>query len=141
MICCAWGATIDEGWRSATDVVERFGSAARGDRIYRAGHALGQLLRTVYLCDYFTLPDFRRPLYRVLERGESGPVSDERVGLRRLVDTARVRMDSPDFFLQFGESERSVLGICQCKAIWNAVLDQTYRVVKLKAQYRCIWFR
>jgi TnpA family transposase len=29
------------------------------------------LLRTVYLCDYFTLPDFRRPLYRVLERGES----------------------------------------------------------------------
>jgi len=48
-----------------------FGSAARGDRIHRAGHALGQLLRTVYLCDYFRLPDFRRPLYRVLERGES----------------------------------------------------------------------
>jgi TnpA family transposase len=64
-------ATIDEGWSSATDVLERFGSAARGDRIYRAGHALGQLLRIVYLCDYFTLPDFRRPLYRVLERGES----------------------------------------------------------------------
>jgi Tn3 transposase DDE domain len=64
-------ATIDEGWRSASDVLERFGSAARGDQIYRAGHALGQLLRTVYLCDYFTLPDFRRPLYRVLERGES----------------------------------------------------------------------
>ena len=64
-------ATIDEGWRSATDVLERFGSAARGDRIYQAGHALGQLLRTVYLCDYFALPDFRRPLYRVLERGES----------------------------------------------------------------------
>jgi len=40
-------ATIDEGWRSATDVLERFGSAARGDRIYQAGHALGQLLRTV----------------------------------------------------------------------------------------------
>ena len=29
------------------DVLERFGSAARGDRIYQAGHALGQLLRTV----------------------------------------------------------------------------------------------
>ena len=50
---------------------KRFGSAARGDQIYRAGHALGQLLRTVYLCDYFALPAFRRPLYRVLERGES----------------------------------------------------------------------
>ena len=31
----------------------------------------GQLLRTVYLCDYFTLPDFRRSVYHVLERGES----------------------------------------------------------------------
>jgi TnpA family transposase len=64
-------ATIEQGWRTATDVLERFGSAARGDRIYRAGHALGQLLRTVYLCDYFTLPDFRRSVYQVLERGES----------------------------------------------------------------------
>jgi TnpA family transposase len=64
-------ATIEQGWRTATDVLERFGSAARGDRIYRAGHALGQLLRTVYLCDYLTLPDFRRSVYQVLERGES----------------------------------------------------------------------
>jgi TnpA family transposase len=64
-------ATIEEGWRTATDVLEHFGSAARGDRTYRAGHALGQLIRTVYLCDYFTLPEFRRSLYRVLERGES----------------------------------------------------------------------
>jgi TnpA family transposase len=64
-------ATIDEGWRSATDVLERFGSAARGNRIYRAGRALGQLLRTVYQCDYFTPPDFHSPLYRVRERGES----------------------------------------------------------------------
>jgi TnpA family transposase len=31
----------------------------------------GQLQRTVYLCDYFTLPEFRRPLHHVLERGES----------------------------------------------------------------------
>jgi len=64
-------ATIEQGWRTASDVLEHLGSAARGDRIYRAGHALGQLLRTVYLCDYFTLPDFRRSIYQVLERGES----------------------------------------------------------------------
>jgi TnpA family transposase len=64
-------ATIEEGWRSATDVLERFGSAARGDPIFRAGDAAGQLQRTVHLCDYFTLPDFRRPLHHVLERGES----------------------------------------------------------------------
>ena len=64
-------ATIEQGWRSATDILERFGSAARGDRIYRAGHALGQLLRTVYLRDYLTLPDFRHYVYQVLDRGES----------------------------------------------------------------------
>jgi TnpA family transposase len=64
-------ATIEEGWRSATDVLERFGSAARGDLTYAAGTVAGQLQRTVYLCDYFTLPEFRRPLHHVLERGES----------------------------------------------------------------------
>lgn len=36
-----------------------------------AGTALGQLLRTIYLCDYFTLPDFRRSVHQVLDRGES----------------------------------------------------------------------
>ena len=29
------------------------------------------MLRTVYLCDYFTLPDFRRTVHQVLDRGES----------------------------------------------------------------------
>jgi len=64
-------ATIDEGWTSATQLLERFGSAARGEDLYRAGTALGQLLRTVYLCDYFTLPEFRRGIHRILDRGES----------------------------------------------------------------------
>ena len=64
-------ATIDEGWTSATQLLERFGSAARGEDLYRAGTALGQLLRAIYLCDYFTLPDFRRGIHRILDRGES----------------------------------------------------------------------
>jgi len=64
-------ATIDEGWASATQLLERFGSAARGEDIYRAGTSLGQLLRTIYLCDYFTLPEFRRTIHRILDRGES----------------------------------------------------------------------
>jgi TnpA family transposase len=64
-------ATIEEGWSSATQLLERFGSAARGEDVYRAGNALGQLLRTIYLCDYFTLPDFRRGIHRILDRGES----------------------------------------------------------------------
>ena len=32
---------------------------------------LGRLLRTIYLCDYFTKPVFRREIHRVLNRGES----------------------------------------------------------------------
>lgn len=64
-------ATIEHGWRSATEVLEQFGSSARGDCIHRAGHALGQLIRTVYLCDYFALRDFRRSVHQVLNRGES----------------------------------------------------------------------
>jgi TnpA family transposase len=64
-------ATIEEGWSSATQLLERFGNAARGEEVYRAGTALGQLLRTIYLCDYFTLPQFRREIHRILDRGES----------------------------------------------------------------------
>jgi len=67
----------------------RFGSAARGDRIYQAGHALGQLLRTVYLCDYFALPDFRRPLYRVLERGESVHALQRQICSSQVLKNAR----------------------------------------------------
>jgi hypothetical protein len=37
----------------------------------RAGRALGQLIRTAYLCDYFTLPEFRRSVHQILSRGES----------------------------------------------------------------------
>jgi TnpA family transposase len=32
---------------------------------------LGRLLRTIYLCDFFTKPAFRREIHRVLNRGES----------------------------------------------------------------------
>jgi TnpA family transposase len=49
----------------------RFGSASCGDSIYGAGVALGRLQRTLFLCDYFTNPDFRRELLRILNHGES----------------------------------------------------------------------
>ena len=55
---------------SATDVLERFGLAARGDRVYRAGRALEQLLRAVYLSDYFAgLPPLRIPSARAWRIG------------------------------------------------------------------------
>jgi TnpA family transposase len=64
-------ATFEGGWTSATQLLGFYGSAARGEGLYLAGSSLGKLLRTIYLCDYYTLPEFRHEIYRTLERGES----------------------------------------------------------------------
>jgi TnpA family transposase len=64
-------ASISNGTVSAVQVLERFGSVAQGDPIYRAAKTMGRLLRTIYLCDFFTKPEFRREIHRVLNRGES----------------------------------------------------------------------
>lgn len=64
-------ASIDSGYTSAVTVLMRFGSAARGDPLYDAGVSLGRLLRTIFLCDYFVNPAFRRELLRVLNRGKA----------------------------------------------------------------------
>jgi len=47
------------------------GSAAQGDPLQRAADQLGRLLRTLFLCDYFTNPAFRREIHTLLNRGES----------------------------------------------------------------------
>jgi len=63
-------ASISNGTVSAVTALQRFGSAAQGDPIYRAAQQLGRLLRTIYLCDYFTKTEFRREITRLLNRGE-----------------------------------------------------------------------
>src|SRR5471030_870190 len=64
-------ASIDEGYSSATYLLERLGSAARGSPVHHAGTQLGQMWRTVYLCDYSAQPAFRHTINRLLVRGES----------------------------------------------------------------------
>lgn len=64
-------ASIDGGWTSAVLALERFGAAARADPIHKAGSALGQLLRSLFLCDYLRNPAFRREVLRILTHGES----------------------------------------------------------------------
>jgi TnpA family transposase len=64
-------ASIRAGRLSAKEALERLGSAAVGDPAHAAAHELGKLLRTIFLCDYFTKPDFRRELHTLLNRGES----------------------------------------------------------------------
>jgi TnpA family transposase len=64
-------ASVKTGWVSATYVIERFGSANRGDAAAAAGDALGKLLRTLYLCDYLGNPSFRSEILDLLNQGES----------------------------------------------------------------------
>jgi hypothetical protein len=46
-------ASVREGWCSASQVLDRMGSAAQGDPLYQAAVTFGRLVRTQYLCDYF----------------------------------------------------------------------------------------
>jgi TnpA family transposase len=55
---------------SAVLACERFGSASRGEKAYKAGRAYGLLLRTLHLCDTLTLEEFRRETLRALNHNE-----------------------------------------------------------------------
>lgn len=65
------GASIHIGRISATVALQRFGSAARRDPVHKAADHLGRLLRTLFLCDFFSNPEFRREIHAILGRGES----------------------------------------------------------------------
>jgi TnpA family transposase len=77
-------ASVKTGWVSATYVVDRFGSASRGDPAFGAGEALGKLLRTLYLCDYLGNPAFRAEILSLLNQGESVH------GLERAIHTGSI---------------------------------------------------
>jgi TnpA family transposase len=64
-------ASIRTGRLSPAIAVQRLGSAAQGDPLQRAADQLGRLLRTLFLCDYFANPAFRREIHTLLNRGES----------------------------------------------------------------------
>lgn len=64
-------ASIRGGKLSAKEALEKLGSAAKGSPMHKAADELGKLLRSIFLCDYFTIPDFRREIHTLLNRGES----------------------------------------------------------------------
>jgi len=64
-------ASIRSGRASATLALQRFGSAAQGVPLQHAAEHLGRLLRTVFLCDYIAIDDFRREIHTLLNRRES----------------------------------------------------------------------
>ena len=55
-------ASIRAGKVSAAHAIHRLGSAAIGDPLHHAADHLGGLLRTLFLCDYLTITDFRREI-------------------------------------------------------------------------------
>lgn len=64
-------ASIRSGRVTPKEVLEKMGSSAKGDPMHKATDQLGRLLRTLFLCDYFSNPEFRREIHTLLNRGES----------------------------------------------------------------------
>jgi hypothetical protein len=57
-------------WIGADVALRLLGSAAQGDPAGRAADHLGRLLRSIFLCDYIAIADFRREMHTLLSRGE-----------------------------------------------------------------------
>ena len=76
-ICTGWDellrvvASIRIGKIGADVALRLLGTAAQGDPAYKAADHLGRLLRSIFLCDYVAIPDFRREIHMLLSRGES----------------------------------------------------------------------
>lgn len=64
-------ASIKSGRVSVAWALARHGNAAAGDDVRRCLDQYGRLLRSVFLCDYFTNDTFRREIHTLLNRGES----------------------------------------------------------------------
>ncbi len=64
-------ASIRAGKVSAQLAIQRLGTAAAGDPLHRAAEHLGRLLRTLFLCDYLAIEDYRREIHTLLNRGEA----------------------------------------------------------------------
>jgi len=64
-------ASIRSGRLTPKEALEKMGSSAQGDPMHKAADQLGRLLRTLFLCDYFSNPEFRREMHTLLNRGES----------------------------------------------------------------------
>jgi len=64
-------ASIRSGRLSPRAALEKLGTAAQGEAMHKAADQLGRMLRTLFLCDYFSNEHFRREIHTLLNRGES----------------------------------------------------------------------
>src|SRR3546814_282694 len=63
--------SLKAGYGSASTIIDRHGSAARGMPVYECGTVLGKVPRTLFLLDYLVNPSFQREIHRTLNQGES----------------------------------------------------------------------
>ena len=64
-------ASLKAGYGSVATIIERHGSAAAGTPVFECGTLIGKVIRSLFLLDYLTKPDFRREVHKLLSQGES----------------------------------------------------------------------
>lgn len=50
-------ASLQSGYGSAATIIERHGSAARGNTVYECGTLIGKVMRSVFMLDYLSIPN------------------------------------------------------------------------------------
>jgi TnpA family transposase len=64
-------ASLKAGYGSVATIIERHGSAASGTPVFECGTLIGKVVRSLFLLDFLTKPDFRREVHKLLSQGES----------------------------------------------------------------------
>lgn len=64
-------ASLKAGYGSVATIIERHGSAAAGTPVFECGTLIGKVMRSLFLLDYLTKPEFRREVHKLLSQGES----------------------------------------------------------------------
>src|SRR5574338_501155 len=112
-------ASVLTGKTSAIDVMFRFGAAARGLPLYDACVHAGKLLRTLFLCDWYTKPVFQRELGGMLSRGE--PVYT----LQRTLHDGKMPRSSSRRGGELDGVSASLTLLCNIVMAWNTARMQT----------------
>ena len=105
-------ASIRAGKVSAAHAIHRLGSAAVGDLLHRAEEHLGRLLRALFLCDNLAIPDYRREIHTLLNRGESvhqlqRAIHGGHLGRARAADQHRAGLEHESHGRRRGQAQAS----------------------------------
>lgn len=86
-------ASARQGKVSVAWLISRNGGASKGEPAYRSFLEYGKLLRTIFLCDYFTNVELRREIHTLLNRGEAVHVLERAIFPGRIAPQRGRRRD------------------------------------------------